>query len=268
MRKSILVALVPILCFACTTKKASTDEFRSIDKEQDYKLQMADTSMFGDSVYSQVRVKMLWPEALAGQNADSLQREMIRAAFNDSVSTTADAAVKRYLETPVTYMEGDKAVAVDTVPPAGMNVRVLSKYLTVDTVYTDSSVLSFSIVAEGYEGGAHGSYSATYLNYDRKAGKMLNVKDVVADTTAVRDLIVKQLAADKGVKTPQELVDNGVVFSVDGIYMALQFYFTPNEVAFFYNPYEIGPWASGPITVKVPRKSLTPYLTEEGKQLF
>ena len=259
---------MPVLCFACTTKKASTDEFRMVDLEQDYKLQLADTSMFGDSIYSQVRVKMLWPEALAGAKADSLQRKIILTAFSDSVSATADAAVKRYLETPVTYMEDDKPVAVDTVPPAGMNVRVLSKYLTVDTVYTDSSVLSFSIVAEGYEGGAHGSYSATYLNYDRKAGKVLNVKDVVADTTAVRDLIVKQLVADKGVKTPQEMVDNGYVFSVDGIYMAQQFYFTKSDVAFFYNPYEIGPWASGPITVKVPKKALTPYLTEEGKQLF
>ena len=64
-----------------------------------------------------------------------------------------------------------------------------------------------------------------------------------------------------------ELAEKSGIFT-DRIFLTHNVYLTGNNIVFYYNPYDIAPWAVGPIEVVVPYYNLEQYLTDEAQDLF
>ena len=45
-------------------------------------------------------------------------------------------------------------------------------------------------------------------------------------------------------------------------------YLTDSSIVFYYNPYDIAPWAVGPVVVEVPTYNLDQYLTPTVQSLL
>ena len=107
----------------------------------------------------------------------------------------------------------------------------------------DSNVLSVLYHGTAYEGGAHGYYYYFGENYDSETGALLKLEDVVTDLDAIPALVQEQLDIFWEPAYFYEDLDLNQYFkeNQDNIAWALDYH----GITFFFNPYEIAPYASG-----------------------
>ena len=64
-----------------------------------------------------------------------------------------------------------------------------------------------------------------------------------------------------------EVAEKSGIF-INDLFVSHEIYLTGDEVVFFFNPYEIGPWAIGTVEIPVPVATLSECLSDYGKQLY
>ena len=113
----------------------------------------------------------------------------------------------------------------------------------------DSNVLSVLYHGTAYEGGAHGYYYYFGENYNSKTGELLKLEDVVTDLDAIPALVQEQLDLFWEPAYFYEDLDLNQYFkeNQDNIAWTLDYH----GITFFFNPYEIAPYASGVQVVTV-----------------
>ena len=121
----------------------------------------------------------------------------------------------------------------------------------------EKNLLVYRIDYNEYTGGAHGIYMTTFLNMDLGLMRPLRLDDVFVGEyqEALTDLIWNQLMADNEAKTRAELEDMGYG-STGEIAPTENFYLDKDGVTFYYNVYDITPYAMGPVTVSIPFQML------------
>ena len=114
----------------------------------------------------------------------------------------------------------------------------------------DSNVFSVLYYGSAYEGGAHGYYYCFGENYDTKTGELLNLDDVVIDLEALPVLVQEQLEQFWDPASFYDDLDLAQHFkeNLENITWTLDYH----GITFYFNPYEIAPYASGIQVVTVP----------------
>lgn len=120
-------------------------------------------------------------------------------------------------------------------------------------MYSDSSrLISIQFEVYEYTGGAHGNFAYTVFNMGWVKGKakLLKLADFfAADTTYRKHLAVTLLEKLKE--------DDRAAFARDGSVTSLTndqlelFVVQPDGLLFLFNRYDVGPWSSGAIQVKL-----------------
>lgn len=120
-------------------------------------------------------------------------------------------------------------------------------------MHSDSArLISVKFEVHEYTGGAHGNFSFVVFNMGRVKGKVqrLMLGDFFeSDTTyrkRVADLLLAKLKQDEGAL----FVRDGTVDSLTNDQLNL-FVVQPDGLVFLFNPYDVGPWSSGAIQVKL-----------------
>ncbi|MDE6716138.1 MAG: DUF3298 and DUF4163 domain-containing protein [Muribaculaceae bacterium] len=230
----------------------------------------ADT-MFGADikVYSQKKADVQFITDMNGTVPSALQDTVISRAFG-AKGVTVDVAMNNFATSAAEYLE---TPAADRVEVKGMptDSNMVMLYEDVNVTVTDLSekVVVCEVNFDSFTGGAHGNTSSQFINYDVKNGKVLNFDDIfVPGSDAELFKIVKeQLMTKYNVTSMDELAKVSGIF-VDDLYLSKNVYFTDNGIAFYYNPYDIGPWSIGAVVVNAYEMQLTPYLTPAAKACF
>lgn len=131
-------------------------------------------------------------------------------------------------------------------------------YEIVDINYMDERYVC--IEADGYEysGGAHGMPSREYFVFDRETGKQLKLRDMVDNSAEELQGIVGRAFRELAEKTnfafeaPEDLEHT----IADDVSFDSEFYVTSEGIVFYYEPYEIAPYAEGFPEVTVPFEEL------------
>jgi hypothetical protein len=131
--------------------------------------------------------------------------------------------------------------------------------LSMHISYETSSMLTIGVVTYDYSGGAHPNHWIEFANFGVVGGKgrKLALKDFFIPgfdyAGHVSGLVVKKLKAEDGA----EWVKNGDVKKLDAKMLER---FTPDKggMVWFFNPYEVGPYAAGDFEVKLTLKELGP----------
>ena len=118
----------------------------------------------------------------------------------------------------------------------------------------DNKVLSFTEYSEEYYGGAHGEGGYFGHNFDVNTGKEITISDVVADTTALTELVWKKLEE----KYKDDLFEEAHETVKDS--RKYNFTIDPDGLCFYFSPYELAPYAAGMLQVKI--------LFDEAPELF
>ncbi len=125
-----------------------------------------------------------------------------------------------------------------------------------DVIFNDFGVVSYELNTYSFQGGAHGNGMNNFYVYDLKSKKRLTKKDIFAKDTdkKIAAILLAKVMKKTGIKTPQGLTDEG--YTVEAIVPNENFWVTRKGITFFYNAYEIAPYAMGPSSYYVSFKEL------------
>ena len=149
----------------------------------------------------------------------------------------------------------------------------LSAVYTPDILRADENVVSYELFYYDYYGGAHGYNSYTGLTFDTKTGKKLGFYDVITDEDKVKSGIIQELkdkyASEEGLvenSTPEEDADTFFEY-VDSKDQsgAVAWSLGADRLNIYYNPYNIGSWALGIVSVSLPFEKYPDAVKEEYK---
>jgi hypothetical protein len=102
-----------------------------------------------------------------------------------------------------------------------------------------------------YTGGAHGNYGTSNFIIDRATGKQLTIADLVTSERELNKLVEKYLRKAYKIPNGQRLDEFGLF--ENAIEANNNFYFDAKNITlcFDYNPYEIGPYSMGMVSVPI-----------------
>ena len=122
------------------------------------------------------------------------------------------------------------------------------------------NLLFFIEEGDCYYGGAHNTFSATYLAFDAALDKPIRLSDIVTSPSKLRRILPSYDKRDKDTKWWQNI-------DVPDIQ---NFYIKDGKMVFVFQPYAIGPFCDGIVEVPVPLKTLKAkkLLTTYGKKLI
>lgn len=168
--------------------------------------------------------------------------------------------LKESAEEMVEYMQGDN------------NMQLIAEY-TPYILRADENVVSYEQFYDDYYGGAHGYHSYAGFTFDTKTGKKLDLYDVITGEESVKAGIIQELknkyASEDGLvenNTPEEDADTFFEY-VDSKDQsgAVAWSLGADRLNIYYNPYNIGSWALGIVSVSLPFEKYPDAVKEEYK---
>lgn len=264
MKKQYVSLLAVILSvsgflFSCSSKmdkKAGALEFDS--------LRVNETShLFGDTAKPacNLTIKFTYPVKSSDQALkDSLVKYFISAAFGDKyMDLKPSDVIKEYKENYIKVYRSDlEPMYQEDIKNKTDKASISAWYSYYKGIETsvelyERDLLVYKIDYNEYTGGAHGIYTSTFLNMDLTLMRPLRLDDIFVGNykEALTDLIWNQLMADNKVTTHEALEDLGYGSTGD-IAPTENFYLNKTGITFYYNVYDITPYAMGPVKVTIP----------------
>ena len=251
--KLYIILLVIALSYTCGSKKDSslgikeqgttrandTDkvsiDFKTIELSKSYS---SDSSKADDSTY----ITLQYVEMVRGPNRDKInsiiRNELIQNTYtvgNDEYKTLQDILdnfINDFREFSVEYSDYPQNWFYE--------ISASDKYYT-------QKILCLEFSQGGYTGGAHGHSYVKYINvgFENANQLKLDVLLVKGFESRLNKLIDKKFREVKGLNPGDDLEKEGGLFE-NKITFNDNFAITKNGLLFFYNNYEIAPYAAGP----------------------
>lgn len=111
-------------------------------------------------------------------------------------------------------------------------------------------VINYRLVEDTFMGGAHPCRLTTILRFNTQTGEFIPLDDVFSTIHqhALQDTLLHKLMADNGVRTLQGLQKKGFLEMSD-MFVSHNFALRDDSIEFYYNEYDIAPYAYGPTTI-------------------
>lgn len=118
------------------------------------------------------------------------------------------------------------------------------------------TLLCYTICRSSYLGGAHGMYTVEYHNYSLDGGYELSAAELFGEERMqpLAELIRRKILTKYEADDDEALAGKG--FFPEYIDVTDNLRLTPDSVTFYFNPYEIGCYALGPVEVSVAREEV------------
>ncbi|MBN1633391.1 MAG: DUF3298 domain-containing protein [Ignavibacteria bacterium] len=119
--------------------------------------------------------------------------------------------------------------------------------------FSNTKIICYSISNVYFLGGAHPNSNLTYLNFERKNGKLIYIPDIFSPgfEDKLNAAINSEFRKSKNLTPEDNLIDKAGLFHNEISYNN-NFAVLREGIRFYYNPYEIAPYAAGTFEVTVP----------------
>jgi Deacetylase PdaC/Protein of unknown function (DUF3298) len=254
MKNLLLLFLCSFVFMACqSTKDAQTTDTAATIKVDSvtYKLETPPKiSKEGDTTISSISVN--YPKLSGGDEAvmtkiNAQIEQMVKDqmfSMDDTVQTTKTGSVETLAKGFLKEFE-DITKENEDMPSMGWEYDGSG-----DTLLISPKVISIYYQVYSFTGGAHGNSNISYLNFNAQTGDLLELTDIVSDTTAL-----KKIAELKFEKTQKEFAkdndfeyDRASYFWGNPFFLPANIAVTKTGLLFMYNPYEAAAYALGPIS--------------------
>jgi hypothetical protein len=128
-------------------------------------------------------------------------------------------------------------------------------------VQTDT-LLSLSVNDEYYTGGAHGGSGVYFININPKTGQQFTLNNLLkpGHEEPLREAGNKIFRQVRALADTAAFSENAIEFPEDKFTLNKNYGFKKEGIVFFYNSYEIAPYAAGPTEVLIPYADLAQWL--------
>ncbi len=124
----------------------------------------------------------------------------------------------------------------------------------------DDKVVSYTMLFDNYQGGAHGIYGENSITFDAKTGKKLSLTDVMTDSSGLSDLLADKIKEKYSDDEYFDMIDENIQlydvslteYDPDGDRYPYNWSMNPTGIRFYFGPYELGPYAAGDKDVTIP----------------
>lgn len=251
MKKLFAFPLAALVC-ACTGRGGTEEAAAPLDwgtEEVSIERPIAP----GETLCYQIKVQL---DTLQGTEPLAQQ---LSAVLRDSVLFTARPTVRQSMVDYADSTETEwKTMLLESYSPDAEYKDMFQYYLSVSghpLEATTDGVLSYRTQLDCYLGGAHGSSDIHYYNFDVQTGRQIGLDDVIpADKRKeVLAAMMQRLCADNGVPDQTALQEQTGITMLGDLYLTSNFLLRGDSIQFLFGQYEIAPYASGIISVTVPR---------------
>lgn len=134
--------------------------------------------------------------------------------------------------------------------------------------FQNKDFISLSVSVYQFMGGAHPNSHVEYASFRKSDGQRLNLGDIVNDTVALNKTGEICFRKDNGIEADADFFDLGFEFGDEGFVLNSNFILGKTGLEFFFNTYEIGPYAMGSFTCEIPYATIENILKDEFKTLI
>lgn len=212
-----------------------TEDVKEEDKDEGYAL------LFGDKPRElDVKVDMQFLKSNNEENAQVCQlinSQLIELLLKQSSEQGIDKAIEQYIEEVKAEFRSDIAHAY-------------YDYLTGEAEYGIENVINYRLSESVYTGGAHPSNITTILRFNAMTGEFIALDNVfpTANQNQLKERLLDKLTAKNGVQTMEELNEIGYLEWMD-MFVSTNFALRQDSIEFYYNEYDIAPYAYGASTI-------------------
>jgi len=181
-------------------------------------------------------------------------------AIERAPQRSAAAAINRAITNFLLTSTGEprKYKSIDAIMTEFMQVVQESKQLpgtsayweerTVTVRYQSERIVSLNFEVSFFSGGLHPQYASVFTSSNAATGAKIRLADVLVAGYEPRltRIAEHKFRAVKGIKPGMTLHDAGFIFfKNDTFALNDNFWIGPEGITFYYNPYEIAPYAMG-----------------------
>lgn len=166
-----------------------------------------------------------------------------------SDSLTIDEAVERYIEDVKTEFRRDNIA------------QAYYDHLTGRAEYGFENVINYRLVEEVFMGGAHPCTITTILRFNAMTGEFIALDNVfpLANQTVLKEMLLDKLMKNNGAQTMEELHTKGLLEMME-MFVSTNFALKEDSIEFYYNEYDIAPYAYGPTTISLSYDDVKPII--------
>ena len=190
-------------------------------------------------------LNLVLPQLSGGANPVAI------AAINDSLRAQASAALE--VNPKLSLEQAFDSSMLDLFNGLKEQLKMApdwpgsySREVAGKTLWQSPRYASFQVEMSAFTGGAHGNYAAVLSTYDLTTGKSVPLTEVVRDTAALVPMLEKGFVEAKKEAATDTLKLSDLLFEeFKHLPVSTNFCVVKEGVRFFYNPYEVAPWAVG-----------------------
>lgn len=133
-------------------------------------------------------------------------------------------------------------------------------------MHNANNLLALESRTRSYTGGAHEEYKSVFVNFDLRDGDVLEMKDLFLPgyEQELKQIAARTLRKMYSIRTDQSLAEFGFSFPDQQFYLTENFYLKREGIGFFYNIYEIAPYAVGTQDIFIPFQKIKHLIKKKG----
>lgn len=190
--------------------------------------------------------KIVWPTSIDGTTPTDLQKEILRIAFNDTISENLDQSIKNFEKTGY-GLEAEQLSNFVETDSTHANIGEILQSISVKLEQADDKLYTFGIfIQNNFPSAAHGIYSYWHATYDRLEKKVVTLESLFSDKDKLRLLLENQRKKD--LKKTGRSYDE---YMIEEFPISESFCIEGSNISFTYQPYEIASYAEGIQTVSL-----------------
>lgn len=122
---------------------------------------------------------------------------------------------------------------------------------TCEILFDSPELLCIAFANYSNTGGAHGNYFTDLVNFNKKTGDIIQPKEILKNKAQLSKLLEQQAKKHYRVPEGQNLKDFGLYYEGNDFPVNDNIGILQDSLIFEYNPYEVGPYVLGGMSLKV-----------------
>jgi len=208
-----------------------------------------------DSPKAHINLSFLLPD----DNADNvtLRKAIMKTFFGQEIPDTvpdemllssfADTYFSKYINANIDLYDGGHFFNWEMIATSFVNINT-------------NGLIVYRADNYGYTGGAHGIGISRFLVFDTQAMRKLKLDDIFdAGYENVLSIMLESKYRNDYYLGPEQSLTEAGLFE-NSIPPSNNFYLTTNSIGFYYNPYDLAPYAMGSISIDLTYDELRPLM--------
>lgn len=256
--KVVFTVYLLVLIFTVSCNQ-NTDDFKIQFgfKKFDKKFGTCDSSGGGCAsiILEYPEIKRAYNSSVRDSITNHIHGSLLGNYFNTSKAKSLDEMAQAFFND----YEGTIKDFPDNVLPWDLN-NIIS------VIYNDNSIVSLQSEFYQFTGGAHGMSGIYFANLNSQTGAKLMLSDILNSKyeEQLNNIAEKIFRKEKELKPNENLEDVGFWFKDNKFSLNENFGIKNEAIMFYFNAYEIAPYAMGPTEIKIPYAEIKNLIKEDG----